>query len=383
MMLTSGCLVVWALALSGSAHQPAFSWDTVPVFQQLCNVNGTLAAEFPRAKLAWLARYFPLVTLEHCQGQGFETYTGQILQHGFIEDHMLAAAAQLKAVNSSVTVLYYNNQDAALPYYRQSRPLYGTHPEWALKNHPSHDEGGHMFPNLTGVDYNLSIPEVQQLWKSHFSNMTKPGSPLDGIFIDVAGALNSPLAPLFGELQQSNPSTIVGHVSALNARVPYKLKQVYTFGADPRSIQSLQDCASQGSICQAHWQPSFESFGGQPHATPTGFNATLAASCLAQASARTSPSLPKPRSLESIFVVDLTRPGQPGWGGAKTFCGRWDRRTGRPRWWPATPAPCSRGRLEATQHASRCNLQRAHCRTRSRIRRIVCAAARSDGLMAT
>lgn len=102
----------WTLtsAVLARAAMPKFSWDTTPVFQQLCHVNGTYGAEFSPEKTAWLASHFPLVTLEHCQGQGVEAYHGEILKHGYIEDHFLAAAAQIKAVNSSTTVLYYNNQ---------------------------------------------------------------------------------------------------------------------------------------------------------------------------------------------------------------------------------------------------------------------------------
>ena len=260
------------------AGMPAFSWDTVPVFQQLCDVNGTLGAEMPAEKLRWLARWFPLVTIEHCQGQGAEAYSGDVLRHGFIEDHMLALAAQIKAVNSSTTVLYYNNVDAALPFFRMARPLYDAHPDWALRGAVSH--GGHMFPNVSGKMFNQSVPGVRYLWLQHFANMTKLGSALDGIFIDVADHKNNPSTTetLFGAMQRANPGKIVGHVTSLSEKVPYKLKQTYTFGASEDEIEALAVCSSQpGAICEAHFQPSFESFGGKPHDNPSGWNATLAA----------------------------------------------------------------------------------------------------------
>ena len=231
---------------------PSFSWDTVPIFQQLCNVNGTLDAEMPAEKLRWLTRYFPLITIEHCQGQGVETYSGDVLQHGFIEDHMLALAAQIKAMNSSTTVLYYNNVDAALPFFRMARPLFECHPDWALKGEVSH--GGHMFPKVSGLMFNQSVPEVRELWLTHYANMTKPSSPLDGIFIDVAGGKNdkATTSALFAALQRSNPAKIVGHVTNLGAQVPYKLKQTYTFAASEGEINALMECSSQkGAICEA------------------------------------------------------------------------------------------------------------------------------------
>ncbi len=261
-----------------AAAGPAFSWDTVPVFQQLCDVNGTLSAEIPEEKLQWLTRWFPLVTIEHCQGQGSESYSGDVLRHGFIEDHMLALAAQIKAVNRSTAVLYYNNVDAALPFFRLARPLFEGHSDWALQGKVSH--GGHMFPNVSGLVYDQSIPEVRDLWMQHFANMTKPSSALDGIFIDVGGTINNVTTTeaLFGAMQRANPDKIVGHVTGLASRVPYKLKQTYTFAASEAEIRDLIACSSEdGTLCEAHYQPSFESFEGKPHDNPTGWNATLAA----------------------------------------------------------------------------------------------------------
>jgi hypothetical protein len=268
-----------AFATATAATAPAFSWDTVPVFQQLCSVTGTIGAELlPVKKLRWLVRYFPLVTIEHCQGQGAEAYSGQVLQHGFIEDHYLALAAEIKALNSSTTVLYYNNVDAALPYFRMARPLYEDHPDWALKGAVS--SGGHMFPNVSGLKFNQSVPAVRALWAEHYANMTRTGSPLDGIFIDVAGSSNkrANTTALFGSMQRQNPETIVGHVTSLATSAPYRLKQTYTFAATHGEISALAECSAQkGAICEAHYQPSFGSFGGEPHKNPSGWNATLAA----------------------------------------------------------------------------------------------------------
>ena len=158
--------------------------------------------------MEWLARYFPLVTIDFCQGQGVETYGGDILRHGFVEDHMLALAAQIKAVNSSTTVLYYNNVDAALPFYRMARPLYERHPDWALRGVVT--DGGHMFPNVSGLKFNQSVPAVHDLWMQHYANMTRPSSPLDGIFVDVAQHSNDEATTraLFEAMQQSNPGLI-------------------------------------------------------------------------------------------------------------------------------------------------------------------------------
>jgi hypothetical protein len=273
---TSTLLVV---ATASAVSMPAFSWSTTPVFQQLCSVNGTYDNEFSTSKLAWLAQHFPLITLEHCQGQGAETYAGNVLEHGFIEDHFLAAAAQIKQTNSSTTVLYYNNQDSALQYYRLFRPLYEDHPEWAIKG--CSGGGGHMFPNLTDKCSNLALPEVQALWLTHFANMTKEGSPLDGMFVDVGGNKNKNTTSFFGSLQAANKDKIIGHVGGLEEEVPYRLKQTYTFESTDANIQKLEKCSSGGdTICEAHMQFAFDSKEPPSSAVnliPLKFNASLAA----------------------------------------------------------------------------------------------------------
>ena len=55
---------------SAAARTPSFSWDTVPVFQHLASPNATASAPFSPARTAWLAT-FPLVVIEHAQGQGY------------------------------------------------------------------------------------------------------------------------------------------------------------------------------------------------------------------------------------------------------------------------------------------------------------------------
>ena len=120
-----------------------------------------------------------------------------------------------------------------------------------------------MFPQISGLVYNQSVPAVRALWMQHYANMTKPGSPLDGIFIDVGGQVNpeATTTPLFGSLQRQNMGKIVGHVRQLgDTSAPYRLKQTYTFAATEDEINALIKCASQkGAICEAHYQPSFHS----------------------------------------------------------------------------------------------------------------------------
>eukprot|EP00035_Acanthoeca_spectabilis_P001334 m.79332 g.79332 ORF g.79332 m.79332 type:complete len:175 (-) comp10795_c0_seq2:404-928(-) len=133
-----------------------------------------------------------------------------------------------------------------------------THPEYLIPG--CQGSGGHMLPNVTSLCYNLSVPEVQQLWVEHYTNMTRPGSALDGIFIDVASARNDPnvAQEMCVAMQTANPTKILGHVTSLDSQVPYPLKQTYTFAASAKEILALQTCAKQGNICEAHFQPPYD-----------------------------------------------------------------------------------------------------------------------------
>ena len=168
----------------------------MPLFQQLCEVNASFTREFSPARAKWLTRHFPLIVLEHCQGQGPEAYeprgpAGYRPRKGYIDGHYIAAAAELKRLNRSTTILYYQNMDAALPFFRYSSNI-AMHPKWRVSGRGS--TGGSMFPNLTTYIWDHSNDEVQRTFLSTFLNLTDAGSPLDGTFVDTAEG-EAPAAP--------------------------------------------------------------------------------------------------------------------------------------------------------------------------------------------
>ena len=113
----------------------------MPVYQHLAAVN---TSGFPAARAAWLARRYPLVVIEHVQDQGYlydappagakcwgpEPFAPPT---AFFEDAAAAAAAQIKALNETVIVLYYANANSGLPWYHLASALGASaHPEWRL-----------------------------------------------------------------------------------------------------------------------------------------------------------------------------------------------------------------------------------------------------------
>ena len=220
---------------------PAFSWATVPLFQHLASVNATRAAPFPPARLAWLAASFPVVVLEHAHAMGAWAYeppagAGSVWgpapfepPGGVIEDAFLYTAAALKALNKSLTVLYYQQVTGALPYYRASQPL-NSHANWALdascqptvaRAEASSSSFGDILPNYATYAWDHTQAGVTANFVASFVNMTGPGSPLDGVYLDTAACYNA----------GSQAAASIATVAAMQAAVPSKIVGFHTTSA--------------------------------------------------------------------------------------------------------------------------------------------------------
>jgi hypothetical protein len=222
--------------VAGARPKPAFSWASVPVFQHLASVNATLATPFPAARLRWLATTYPLVVLEHAQGQGWWAYTPPngtgstwgpapfIPASGAIEDHFVAAAAALKALNSSVVVLYYQQITGALPYYRASQ-IVNARPELTLDGScsPRGAPGAPLapladiLPNYATYAWDHTKDGVTQNFVANFKNVTA-SSLLDGTFIDTAACYNS----------AGQAAASIATVQAMQAAAPDKIVGFHT-----------------------------------------------------------------------------------------------------------------------------------------------------------
>jgi hypothetical protein len=197
--------------VEGAPAKPNFSWATVPLYQHLATVNSTLSSEYPAARAAWLAARFPIVVIEHAQGQGPYIYTPPngpnstwgpdpyIPPTGYFEEHAMAAARALKALNSSTVVLYYQQITGALPFYRASGAI-AAHPNWRLDDscHPptlgelhAPPQYSDMLPNYVTWAYDHLQEGVTENFVANFLNLTAH-SQLDGTFIDTAFCYNAP-----------------------------------------------------------------------------------------------------------------------------------------------------------------------------------------------
>ena len=219
---------------------PAFSWDSVPVYQHLASVNATAAEPFPPARLAWLASTYPVVVLEHAHAMGAWAYEPPAgpgstwgpapfaPRGGFIEDAFRYTAAALKAANRSVTVLYYQQITGALPYYRASQAL-NAHPTWKLDANcapTTTEEGrdasvsvGDILPNYLTYAWDHTRAGVTDNFVANFVNMTAGASPLDGTFIDTAGCYDS---------GAGQAAASIATVAAMQAAVPGKIVGFHT-----------------------------------------------------------------------------------------------------------------------------------------------------------
>eukprot|EP00039_Didymoeca_costata_P032887 m.39742 g.39742 ORF g.39742 m.39742 type:complete len:377 (+) comp9586_c0_seq1:1-1131(+) len=256
-------LLLSVVALTEGANYPPFSWDTVPIFQQLCRKNATLDTPFSKDQLAFLEKY-PIVVLEHCTGYNEVESNPNV----WMEDEFIAAAKMIKAntaLDTPPTVYAYNNENAALPWYRFTQAALRDPSKKSFfvldksgQPEPFHG-GGHMLPNATIYTYEQSDDWVD-FYSGFCANVTASGD-VDGVFIDTASNAKEPYQiNVLLELTKKCPGKVVGvhapSILGVNAteNVP-QLYQPYTFGKAPGSdLKALQQWGKEGRIFLAHTQ---------------------------------------------------------------------------------------------------------------------------------
>ena len=152
--------------LAAESARPPFSWDRVPVYQDLGKPSG----DFTKAEAQFLAAHYGFISIE--KGQGLQ-------QYGSTEAGAAAAVRQLKSINPNMCVLYYWN--GALDYvdlYAATKS--GLPTDFFLKK-----LDGQYWDARPGVHrYDLSNPAMRQWWLDNaVKNVT--GAPYDGIFVDA------------------------------------------------------------------------------------------------------------------------------------------------------------------------------------------------------
>eukprot|EP00118_Oscarella_pearsei_P025517 m.308315 g.308315 ORF g.308315 m.308315 type:complete len:351 (+) comp43746_c0_seq1:72-1124(+) len=244
-----------AFVLSVAAKRPAFSWETVPVYNHLCNKSGAFSDETAR----FLAR-FPLVTIEKGQGSDVSDCCA--------EDKIIAAAKQVKAVNSSVYTIFYYNSVLDWNQYRLHQEFL-KHPDYWLKNasgDPVRIPGDGTFkqPKDGMLVFDFSQDDVRKFWASDCLNATKTGY-IDGCFADRANEesfrqnnLTTEKAKAYAAghvevLQYIQKNLGDGVIIANNDLVPgVGSTMIEGFEANEESIQHLQEAVAQGKLVQAH-----------------------------------------------------------------------------------------------------------------------------------
>jgi hypothetical protein len=237
--------------VSSTRQVPLFSWDTVPVFNHLANSSGPFDDETVR----FLAK-FPIVTIEKTQGA--------LISQCCAEDKIIAAAKQIKAVNSSTYTVFYLNSVIDWPEYRLHQ-VFMEHPDWWLRN--ASGQPVHVAPpgDKTVMEvFDFSQEVVRQLWMNVCFNAGKSGV-IDGFFADRAGEDNfahNTLTPekeaaySKGHLQvlQDLQTAIADNILIANNAV---LNGVFgtmleSFAANEESIQSLMEAVDKGRLVEVH-----------------------------------------------------------------------------------------------------------------------------------
>ncbi|XP_065830202.1 uncharacterized protein [Oscarella lobularis] len=251
--LYSLALVVTFAAVA--AKMPPFSWDTVPVYNFLCNKSGP----FNDAAVQIIAR-FPIIAID--QGQGED------VSDCCTEDKILAVAKQIKAVNDSVYIIFYYNSMLDWNGYRLHEKLL-KHPEFWLRNasgEPVRIPGDHSFkqPKEGMLVFDLSTQAGRDFWASDCINATK-SEYIDGCFADRAGEDTFQKNTLSPETAKAYAS---GHVKVLqdlqkslgdnvlmanNDLVPgVGSTMIEGFRSDEKSILRLQEAVAQNKLVEVH-----------------------------------------------------------------------------------------------------------------------------------
>ena len=161
---------------NSSIHYPTFSWDTVPVFWQGCNVSGA----FNDTALDALEK-FSMVVIE--KGQGMNgTIPGW-----YAEDYQNEAAKQVKQRNKNIELVWYVDSVQDWVMYKMHYEFL-NHSDWWLRNCSGdiiyqHSGAQWKQPPQGMLTYDFANKSCVDWWQSKCYNMTKNGY-FDGCNID-------------------------------------------------------------------------------------------------------------------------------------------------------------------------------------------------------
>jgi len=151
-------------AVQKTSKYPEFSWDHIPRYMHLYKMTA-----FTQEELEYLAEH-PLITFEKAQGVRDETS---------VQEGTLKAAAEVKAINPKVKVLYYKN--VIIDWKSAMTPELEKIDGGYLKN----TEGN--YPSLGAQKrkyFDISLPAVRDWWMKDATRMLSDPN-IDGIFVDA------------------------------------------------------------------------------------------------------------------------------------------------------------------------------------------------------
>ena len=160
--------------VNGNSANPHFSWDTVPVYIHFGKSSGPLSDN----ELKFVAQSSYFVCLEKGHGRGRSGSTEKGIAHD---------AAQLRALNPRMKVLFYWNTFLNYPLYDACQTV-ANHPQWIFRD----KEGKPIYKAGTLEQYNLLNSEFRQWWaKIAGKAVTEYGC--DGIFMDAVNQAKRPI----------------------------------------------------------------------------------------------------------------------------------------------------------------------------------------------
>ena len=180
----------------------------------------------------------------------------------FFEDHAAAAAKQLKAANPALTVLYYNNVNQCLPYYRAAQNASAYEVVAGCE-----DTGDHMCPSVRTRCWDQTSARTRAAWVAAFADTLARAPALDGVYADTGRADALPgqragaLATLAAMQAAAAPARkLVGfHLDDADSAPAgaLALAQTYTFaapGAGRAALAWLASNEARGRVALAHAQ---------------------------------------------------------------------------------------------------------------------------------
>jgi hypothetical protein len=253
------CLAVCAstVPVHARAFPSAPSWDTLPLFFHSSNESGLWNA----AAVARIAT-FPLVTLEKSQGWNNASDTRPE------EARARDAAAQIKAANASVTVLYYLNSLINWPFPALASWL-EAHPQFELRNASGQPAVMTLGGQATALHlFDQGAAEMRAQWSGDVLAQVDSGD-FDGCFADRSHNLTNwgpeaRLSPAQATAWQAGHHALLDNVTvALAARNATLLQNnrlaagvqaamIEDFGASEACITALQAADALGILVEAH-----------------------------------------------------------------------------------------------------------------------------------